>query len=119
MAQTLIKWRLGEVMARYRIKGGDLAAYMGVSDNAISNLKNAKTMPRLTGDKLNTLCNGLNELAQDKERDITPADLIDYVADKGQPPPLLQERQSRQGATALSETPSDSPGSDRFSSKAA
>ena len=82
VTQTLIKWRLNEVMARYRIKGNDLAAYLGVSGNAISNLKNARTMPRLTGEKLNTLCNGLNELAQDKEREITPADLIDYIADK-------------------------------------
>ena len=119
MPQTLIKWRLAEVMARYRIKGSDLAEYMGVSDNAISKLKKAKTLPRLGGERLNLLCNGLNKLAQDKEGEITPADLIDYSIDDAPPSPPKQERQSKQRTTTLVEDPPDNSDSDRSSSKAA
>ncbi len=78
MIQTKIRWRLNEVMARYRIKGGDLALFMGVSDNAISNLRKARTMPRIDGNRLTQLCDGLNELAKDSEKIITPTDLIEY-----------------------------------------
>ncbi len=84
MAQTLIRWRLNEVMARHRIKGGDLAEFMGVSDNAISNLRKARTMPRIDGERLNQLCNGLNELAKAPDRIITPTDLIEYTFDSGE-----------------------------------
>jgi DNA-binding Xre family transcriptional regulator len=85
VTQTLIRWRLNEVMARYRIKGSDLAERLELSTNAISRLKNAKTMPRIDGDRLNTLCNALNKLAEDAENlnaEITPAVLIEYVRDE-------------------------------------
>lgn len=85
MTQTLIRWRLNEVMARYRIKGSDLAERLEISTNAISRLKNAKTMPRIDGDRLNTLCNALNKLAEDSDNlnaEITPAVLIEYVRDE-------------------------------------
>lgn len=49
--------------------------------NAISALRNAKTMPRLDGVALNSLCNALNELAQDLDKPITPTDLLDYSQD--------------------------------------
>lgn len=35
-------------------------------------------MPRLDGVALDLLCNALNELAQDLDKPITPADLLDY-----------------------------------------
>lgn len=85
MTQTLIKWRLSEVMARHRIKGTDLAERLQTTPNAISRLKNAKTMPRIDGDRLNALCNALNELAEDAENPkarITPAMLLEYVRDE-------------------------------------
>lgn len=84
MLQTLIKWRLREVMARYRIKGIDLAKEMGISTNAVSNLRNSDTMPRLDGDALNNLCNALNKLALGLGEEITPSTLIDYSRD-GEP----------------------------------
>ena len=85
MTQTLIRWRLGEVMARHRIKGTDLAERLKTTPNAISRLKKAKTMPRIDGDKLNALCNALNGLAEDTENPkarITPAMLLEYVRDE-------------------------------------
>ena len=81
MGQSLIRWRLGEAMVRYGIKGKDLATELGISSNAVSNLKRSKTMPQLTGQKLNNLCNALNKLSQDKDELITPALLIEYAPD--------------------------------------
>ena len=78
---TLIRWRLKEIMARYNIKGVSLASRLDVGPNAISALRNAKTMPRLDGVALNSLCNALNELAQDLDKPITPTDLLDYSPD--------------------------------------
>nr|WP_277932990.1 helix-turn-helix transcriptional regulator [Nostoc sp. FACHB-892] len=77
----MIKWKLKEVMARYDIKAGDLANELNLSANSVSNLRKAKTMPRLDGHSLNNLCNALNRLAHDLDRQITPFDLIDYTQD--------------------------------------
>jgi DNA-binding Xre family transcriptional regulator len=68
-------------MARHRIKGSDLAKELQISNNAVSKLKNAQTMPRIDGERLNTLCNALNNLAENAE-EITPAMLIEYVRDE-------------------------------------
>lgn len=81
MSQALIKWRLREVMARYHIKAVDLAREMGISANAVSNLRKGDTMPRLDGDSLNKLCNALNKLALNLDEEITPITLIDYTRD--------------------------------------
>ena len=83
MAETLIKWRLREVMARYQIKAINLAHEMDVSANAISNLRKGNSMPRLDGDSLNRLCNALNRLAIDLDEEITPLTLIEYTRDLG------------------------------------
>lgn len=76
---TVIKWRLAEIMARYKIKGNELADKLKVRPNTISNLKNAHTMPRLDGDKLNDLCIALTQLADEH---ITPSHLIEYSVDQ-------------------------------------
>jgi putative transcriptional regulator len=68
-------------MARYNIKAIDLAQEMGISANAVSNLRKGNTMPRLDGDSLNKLCNALNKLALDLDEEITPVTLIDYTRD--------------------------------------
>ncbi|MGH2413545.1 MAG: helix-turn-helix domain-containing protein [Microcystaceae cyanobacterium] len=81
MSQTLIKWRLREIMARYNVKATDLAKEMGISANSVSNLRKGNTMPRLDGDSLNKLCNALNKLALDLDEEITPVTLIDYTRD--------------------------------------
>lgn len=81
MNQTLIRWCLREVMARYKIKAIDLAQEMGLSANSISNLRNSDTMPRIDGSSLNNLCNALNKLAPDAPEEISPITLIDYTRD--------------------------------------
>lgn len=90
MPQTLIRWRLREVMARYNIKSVDLAKQLNISANAVSSLRKAKTMPRLDGNALNNLCNALNRLAHDLDEEITPVTLLTYVRDPEPEQPYLQ-----------------------------
>jgi DNA-binding Xre family transcriptional regulator len=71
-------------MARYNIKAIDLAKQMKLSANAVSNLRQSKTMPRMDGDSLNNLCNALNALALELDEEITPMTLIGYIRD-GEP----------------------------------
>ncbi len=103
MMQTLIRWRLKEIMARYNIKGKDLAHKLDISPNAMSALRKAKTMPRLDGMALNLMCNALNELAEDLDRHITPGDLLDYSQDPINPPDtdkvfsLIKRRRAKKG----------------------
>lgn len=80
MNQTLIKWRLREVMARYNIKAIDLATEMKVSANAISNLRQADTMPRIDGNTLNSLCMSLRKLG--RTADITLQSLVEFTPDE-------------------------------------
>ncbi len=79
MRRILIRWKLKEIMARYDIKGVDLAEELNVSTNTISSLRRAKTMPRLDGDQLDLLLSALNQLARDKDELITHVTLIEYV----------------------------------------
>ncbi|MCC5640774.1 helix-turn-helix transcriptional regulator [Nostoc sp. CHAB 5844] len=123
MNQALIKWRLKEVMARHNIKARDLASEMGVSANSVSNLRNARTMPRLDGEILNNLCEALNRLAQDLEGEITPSELIGYV--RG-PNPVVDDNHEIKGVKASSQnkksrstTNSEAQVEDSFASTAA
>lgn len=81
MHKTLIRWKLKEVMARYDITGVALAQELGVSNNTISSLRRAKTMPRLDGNQLDILLSALNLLAKDKDgyEPISHVTLIDYA----------------------------------------
>ena len=78
MAETQIRWRLREVMARYNITGRDLAKSMNLSESAMVRMRSNQTMPRIGGDRLKSLCDQLNHLATEKDKVITPADLIEY-----------------------------------------
>lgn len=78
MAKTLIRWKMSEIMARHRVKGKDLANYLGISANAVSSLRNAFEMPAIGGDRWEQICAGINELSQVSEA-ITPLDLIEYI----------------------------------------
>ena len=64
-------------MQANRIKAGDLAKTMKVSNNAISNLRSTK-MPRLTEDRLNELLLGLNRLRPEGSPIIDIKNLIDF-----------------------------------------
>lgn len=75
MTQAMIIWRLGEIMARYDIKGLDLAEKLDMTPKAVSHLRRSKTMPRINGEALEKLCVALSDLA---EKRITPNNLIEY-----------------------------------------
>lgn len=89
VAQTLIRWRLNEIMARHGIRPKELAETMKVSSTAVSNLRK-RSMPRLSEETLNKLCHALNQLRQEEEL-ITPGDLIEYIPDP-EPPKSTQDK---------------------------
>ena len=77
MSLKLISWKLREVMDRHGIRATDLAESMGISKNAVSNLRGVD-MPRLDGDRLNSLVLSLNQLRRHGSTLITPSDLIGF-----------------------------------------
>jgi putative transcriptional regulator len=78
--RKMIKWHLAELMARHQIKAKDLADKLGVNNNAISNLKASKTLPRIGGDKLDELIDALSELADPESVELL--DLISHTPGK-------------------------------------
>ena len=62
----MIRWRLKEVMARYDIKGKELAEELGVNYSAVSNWRTSKTIPRIGGERIDEICNALSKLARKK-----------------------------------------------------
>jgi putative transcriptional regulator len=56
-------WILNELMARYRVKGKDLAEALDISTNAVSSLRNAETMPRIDGTRLDEIAEALSRLS--------------------------------------------------------
>lgn len=77
----MIRWRLNEVMARHRVLAKDLADFIGVSRNAMSDLKKSENMPRVNGERLEQLCAGITKLSRIGEK-VTPYDLIEYIEDE-------------------------------------
>ncbi len=84
MTRTLIRWKLSEIMARHRVKGKDLANYLGISANAVSTLRNALVMPEIGGERWEQICGGINELSKISET-VTPLDLIEYIPEESIP----------------------------------
>lgn len=88
MAQIIsmgrVRWRLNEIMARYFIRVDYLADKVGISPQALSNLKNREDMPRIDGNRLGVLCKHLTLMARERDPSvlITPQDLIEYDPDK-------------------------------------
>lgn len=81
MGETLIRWKLNEVMARHRVLGKDLASFLGISTNAVSALRKAGIMPEIGGDRWEQVCTGINSLSKIGEV-ITPFDLVEYIPQK-------------------------------------
>ncbi len=77
MAMNVIQWRLRDVMDAHGISATLLAEKLGVSKNAVSNLRGVE-MPRINGDRLNSLVLALNELRRANTDLITPADLLQF-----------------------------------------
>lgn len=78
MEKTLIRWKLREVMDRHGIQAKDLADELGISRNAVSNLRGVD-MPRIDGDRLNNLLLALNKMRRADSQLITPVDLIEFT----------------------------------------
>jgi putative transcriptional regulator len=97
MSKTLIRWKLNEVMARHRVKGKDLANFLGISTNAVSSLRTADVMPGIGGDRWEQICDGINQLSSSGEK-ITPFDLIEYIPQEDIP--MEQEPNHYESAVA-------------------
>jgi DNA-binding Xre family transcriptional regulator len=74
---TLIRWKLREVMDHHGIKSKDLAVALGISPNAVTNLRDS-SMPRVDGERLNSLLMQLNHMRKEGSDLLTPVDLIEY-----------------------------------------
>jgi excinuclease UvrABC nuclease subunit len=80
-----LKWRMSELMARYRISSKEMAEALGKTTSTVSHMKNCDTMPRIDGKEFAALCYVFSRLASDKEGrqiQITPFDLLVYKQGK-------------------------------------
>ena len=80
----MLRWKLGEVMARARMTNRELAKVLGLHETSVSRMKTAETMPRIDGDSLNHLCNSLNHIYRKKgvKTVVSPADLFEYIPEE-------------------------------------
>ena len=74
----MIKWKLRQIMFEYRITSKGLAETLGISQTAMSYLRNAEYLPELGSEKLCKIAKGLSALSGNA---ITPLDLIEFVDD--------------------------------------
>jgi putative transcriptional regulator len=81
--QSMLRWRLREIMARGRITNRELAQRLHRHETSISRMKNSDTMPKMDGDELNILCNVLTEMLKERGQDvvITHVELIQHSPD--------------------------------------
>ncbi|NEP56833.1 MAG: helix-turn-helix domain-containing protein [Symploca sp. SIO2G7] len=80
MNKTLIKWKLAELMAKHRVTGRELSKVIGRTESAITKLKGAKELPRLSGNDLEKLLLGIERLADEDTltRPLTITDLVEW-----------------------------------------
>ncbi|NET08270.1 MAG: helix-turn-helix domain-containing protein [Merismopedia sp. SIO2A8] len=76
----MMKWKLAELMARHRVTGRDLAKKIGKHENSITRLKGETSMPKISGEDLETLLLGIEELAEEstKNRPLQLSDLLEW-----------------------------------------
>ena len=72
----VIRWKLNEVMARYRLTNDQLGKQMDRHVTSVSRLRAARKMPRMNGDDLDKLCSVLTGLAGEV---VGVDSLIEYV----------------------------------------
>jgi len=58
------KWKLAELMARHRISNKELAAYLDMRPNSITDLKRAESMPRINGEQLDRIAAAVTALSK-------------------------------------------------------
>lgn len=79
IGNRVIRWRLNEVMARYRIKNSELADRLSKHATTISRMRSTDEFPKLGGDALNDLLNALIDLSGDA---VSVGDLIEHTKDE-------------------------------------
>lgn len=81
LPKRMIRWRLRMVMAEKNIGNKELAEKSGLHPVHISRLKNADELKQITGETLNSLCDGLTMVYRERGENttITPAHLIEYT----------------------------------------
>lgn len=75
MVRQLITWKLKEHMAANKISVPQMAVKLGVSENAVINLRKSE-MPRVNGERLNQIIVALNSMRKKGKRRIQVQDLI-------------------------------------------
>ncbi|ABW33236.1 helix-turn-helix domain-containing protein [Acaryochloris marina] len=75
MVKQLITWKLKEHMAANKISVPQLAARLGISENAVINMRRSE-MPRINGERLNQIIVALNAMRKKGKKRIQVQDLI-------------------------------------------
>lgn len=73
MDKRVIRWKLHEVMAQKRVRNKDLAEGIGVTETSVYRLRKTDIMPRMSPERLNSICQFL---------DCQPGDLLVYIPDQ-------------------------------------
>ena len=83
LSQSMIKWKLADVMDLYAIKNKELADALDITASAASNLRTSATMPRIDGHRLNQIISAINEINQSRKNKskVYPSDLIEWIPD--------------------------------------
>lgn len=72
VGKQVIRWKLNEVMAVKRVRNKELAEGVGVTETTVYRLRKVDEMPRLTPERLNSICQFLK---------CQPGDLLVYEPD--------------------------------------
>lgn len=75
-----LKWRLQDVMTRYRVSNRELATKMGKHHTAIARLRTSKELPALKGSEFERIASSITDLLHDREinAEVTVQDLIGF-----------------------------------------
>lgn len=68
-------WKLKEVLQRYRVKPSELADYMGVRRNTITDLVKHEVLPKIGGDRIDAIAEAINALSKRRKK-VRGIDLI-------------------------------------------
>jgi len=69
--KRVIKWKLRELMERYRVTNKELGSKVGRHEGSVSRLKSAEKLPKLDSDDIEGIAKGLTEVLRDRGIDIT------------------------------------------------
>jgi DNA-binding Xre family transcriptional regulator len=72
------RWKLAELMARHKVTNKEMAEYLGMRPNSITDLKKADSMPRINGEQLDRIAAALSALSKINE----PVKGLDLLEDR-------------------------------------